>query len=352
MKNKKIKTVFIIAIILIMSYSLCGSLEVKENILNEPNDSAVTTQWYDRIDFSYNEPKGESYPIYCGENDTVGIYNPVWNDQVTMHVLNQTNRDLFWSDQNFSSVITWYESINFDFHDTIIPEGGVYFLVVSYNGTAPTGSINFFITQVHHSLGSPNQLPSLYVHVVHQELDCSNNKLKDETYPIYCGENDSLGIYFDSKVSGDSQNLTIYLLDRMNRDLFWSDQNFSYNMMRSYPKNCDFNNIIIPEDGFYFLVGFYNVTTTSSVKVFFEIIQTHNYIETPIQYTNVTNNYINETYVNETYVNETYVNETYVNETLISNDKINPFWYSVGGGCFVSIIFIGIIVINMKLKRR
>ena len=102
--------------------------------------------------------KEEFYPLFCKTNDSLGIYitsADTTAPQLTLILVNQSNRDFWWTDQPYSSILTLYGPEKFEFKEVIIPEDGYYFFAGWYNGTQYDCNIYFEIIHVHASGESP-----------------------------------------------------------------------------------------------------------------------------------------------------------------------------------------------------
>jgi len=164
----------------------------------------------------------------------------------------------------------------------------------------------------------------------------ATNSVKNELPTFYCLTNDSLGIYISLANGWDNEHTTILLLNQTNRDLWWADQSYSAILTWYFPEQNEFREVIIPEDGYYFLGGWYN--NTGSCNMDFDIIQVH---------------FSNETHTQNT--NNTYNNNTYYNETFNIYDTEDPANSEEGG--IISFgwefgIVAGVVVSVLIIKNR
>ena len=156
------------------------------------------------------------------------------------------------------------------------------------------------------------------------------NSLKDEFYPIYCLENDSLGIYIDTVTN--VQKTTLILSNQTNRDLWWADQSYSPILTWYSPMLHEFTEVIIPDDGFYYLGGWFNDTTGNSYMII-DIIHVHSSTETPSQY------------INNTYNNETY--NIYDTEDPANSAESGTISFGWGFGIVAGVV-IGVLIIKNR----
>ena len=117
-----------------------------------------------------------------------------------------------------------------------------------------------------------------------------NNSEKEEFYPLYCKTNDSLGIHI-THADTNSAQLTFKIVNQTNHDLWVADQLYSPILTWHGPEQLGFREVIIPADGYYFLVG-WNNDTENSCSMIIEIIHAHASSESPT----IINNYENNTF--------------------------------------------------------